>query len=78
MKKNVETTKTADAEVVKSAYGTTLEIVCANPQITKPEVLKALKTAGFDPAEHKPAIQTGISQAKKIISLLELNGWTKK
>lgn len=68
---------TKEAVPTKSAYGTTIEVVCGNPDASKQEILKQVKSSGIDIEAHKNAVQTGISQAKKIIDLLKQNGWSK-
>lgn len=60
-----------------SPYGTTVEILCSNPDMTKDELLKKLKVRKIDTESGASAISTGIAQTKKVIRLLRENGLLK-
>ncbi len=58
-----------------SPYGTTVELLCTNPGMSKDELIKKLKARKIDTEAGKSAITTGIAQTKKVVRLLRENGF---
>ena len=72
---SAKSTKQAESHKFQSssAYGVTVEALCMKPDASKEEILKTVTDAGIDVKASKNAVQTGISQAKKVIQLLRSN-----
>lgn len=61
-----------------SAYGTAIDIMCANPDITLQDLYKKVEKAGIDTKSKKSAINTAYSGVRKVVSLLRKAGYMKK
>jgi hypothetical protein len=61
-----------------SPYGSTLEILSKNPDLTKAQIIAPLKAKKFDTDACNGAVTTGIAQFKKIYKLLGENDHLKK
>ena len=78
MEATKKSTKSAPKKERKpSPYGTTVEIMCANPDMEKSELIKKLKARKIDVEAGASAITTGIAQTKKVVKLLRENGHLK-
>ena len=58
-----------------TAYGTAIEIMCKNPQLTFPELKKLLAKKGFT---KDSAARTAHATTKKVYDLLTVNGYIIK
>ena len=61
----------------KSAYGTTVELMCENPNLPIEKLYEKLKERKINTETKKPAILTGVNQVRKIYELLKENGHVK-
>lgn len=61
-----------------SAYGTAVELMCANTNMSLADLIAAVKAKGLNVDAGKSAITTAYSAVKKISGLLATHGWKKK
>lgn len=63
----------------KSAYGSTVELICKDLALLndRDKLNSELKKLGIEAEEHKNAVQTGISQTRKVVELLVQNNYLK-
>lgn len=61
-----------------SAYGTAVELMCANTNMSLADLIAAVKAKGLNVDAGKSAITTAYSAVKKISGLLAAHGWKKK
>ncbi len=64
-------------EKAPSPFGTALEIMCKNPDMSSADLIASIQKAGFDPDDSKAAIRTAYSSVRKVVALLEANGWKR-
>ncbi len=64
-------------ERVPSAYGTSVELMCTDPDMSMEKLQKELSKLGIDTKAGKSAVNTGYGVVRKVVSLLKKNGFMK-
>jgi len=65
-------------ERVPSAYGTSVEIMCGDPDMSMEKLVKELQKLGIDTKAGKSAVNTGYGVVRKVVSILRKNGLMPK
>jgi glutamyl-tRNA reductase len=65
-------------EKIPSPYGTSIDLMCIDPNLSLKNLYSKLQKKGFDIEKSKSAINTAYSVVRKISAQLLKNGWRKK